>query len=398
MSEPFLSCNGLGCSPARMIFSLRNSRPTWPQGFQPGNGSVIFTHQGRYAISVMCRLLGIGPGDEVLVPSYNCGAEIDPYVSLGATAVFYRVDNRANLDEEDVMRRVTPATRLIHVTHFFGWPQRMMNVADWCKKKGLYLLEDCALALFSKGSRDVIGKYGDAAMYSFVKSLAAPDGGALVINNKDLLQNRIRLDVPPRRRDMFIRSLPLLKKWLMHENRLWQRYEFTRRLLTRSWLKKAGDQDYAVEREMPESNYFDREKIDWTISQLSRELVCSADPGRIAETRRRNYLHLHDTLRNVTSVQFLFDDLPAGVCPLSFPVFVTDRSRWCRALEDRGILVGGWPSYHRDFDWKEFPEARHLKNNLLTLPVHQDLDEEHMEHITRCVKSIAADHGNHHSR
>ena len=271
MSEPFLSCNGPGCSPARMIFALRNSRPTWPHGYQPGNESVIFTHQGRYAISLMCRLLGIGLGDEVLVPSYNCGAEIDPYISLGARAVFYRVDNRAIMDVEDVMRRVTPSTRLIHVTHFFGWPQRITDLADWCKRKGLYLLEDCALALFSKGSGDAIGKSGDAAMYSFVKSLAAPDGGALVINNKDLLQNGSGPGVSPRRRDIFIKSLPLLKKWLMHKNRLWQRYEFTRHVLTRSWLKKAADQDCAIEREMPESNYFDRGKNDWNIYSRQAE-------------------------------------------------------------------------------------------------------------------------------
>jgi dTDP-4-amino-4,6-dideoxygalactose transaminase len=65
-------------------------------------------------------------------------------------------------------------------------------------------------------------------------------------------------------------------------------------------------------------------------------------------------------------------------------------------MEERGILVGGWPSYHRGFDWKAFPEVRHLKNDLLTLPVHQGLGSDHMTYIAQCVKLIGRGYGNYH--
>ena len=184
----------------------------------------------------------------------------------------------------------------------------------------------------------------------------------------------------------------------MHENKAWQRHEFTRRLLTRSWLKKNDEQGCDVEREMPESNYFDGEKIDWTMSKLTGGILSQMNPGRIVETRRRNYRHLQSALEGIPSLQRLYDDLPDDVCPLSFPLFVNARERWCKALEEKGILVGGWPSYHRGFDWEEFPEARHLKNNLLTLPVHQDLEVDHMEYIAECVKTVAGEHGNYNGR
>jgi dTDP-4-amino-4,6-dideoxygalactose transaminase len=93
----------------------------------------------------------------------------------------------------------------------------------------------------------------------------------------------------------------------------------------------------------------------------------------------------------------LFDDLPDNVCPLSLPIYVNDRNLWADALENLGVLVGGWPSYHRGFDWKDFPEARHLKNDLITLPVHQDLELYHMEYIAECVQSIAEGHGHYYS-
>jgi len=379
-----------------MISGWMHSYSKLPDWFQFTDRDITFTHQGRYAISLVCQLLHIGSGDEVIVPAYNCGAEVDPYVWAGAKVVFYRVDNRGIIDPEDIIRRVTPSTRMIHVTHFFGWPQEIRELTKWCKKRELYLLEDCALSLFSRGPRNTIGRVGDAAIYSFVKSLPVPDGGALVLSKDIWNENKIfRL---PRHRNVLLNSLPLLKKWFMHKNKFWQRYVFTRKLLNRSWLKGPTDHDCQVEREMPQSNYFDPQKIDWSISRLSKGILCQTDPDKIVETRRRNYRHLHKALQGIPSIQLLFDNLPDEVCPQSFPLFVKDRNYWVNALESNGIGVGGWPSYHRGFGWKEFPEARHLKNDLLTLPVHQSLDLHHMDYIANCVKSIAGGNDHYNSR
>ncbi len=81
--------------------------------------------------------------------------------------------------------------------------------------------------------------------------------------------------------------------------------------------------------------------------------------------------------------------LPDEVCPLSFPALVKDRQRWDEALGMKGILVTGWPSYHHEFAWEEFPETCNLKNSLVALPVHQSLEIYHMEYIAGCVKAIA---------
>lgn len=395
MTVNFLSCSGFGCSPVRMISGLLHASKS-PNWFQFGGSDVIFTYQGRYAIALLCELLRIGPGDEVIMPAYNCGAEVDPFVWAGAKVVLYRVDNKGIIDIEDIMQRVTSSTRVIYITHFFGWPQDIGALAAWCKNKGLYLIEDCALSLFSKGPSNAIGQIGDAAIYSFVKSLPVPDGGALVLNRTRWNENK-RFKTPLYS-NTFRNCLPLLKKWFMHTNKLWAHYEFTRNILAKSWLKQPIDQKCEMYPEMPLSNYFDHKKKDWSISRLSKGILHMANPVKLVEIRRRNYQYLHNALCNIPSIQLLFDDLPDDVCPLSFPFFVNDRNRCCNALEDKGILVGGWPSYHRGFDWKEFPEARHLKNDLLTLPVHQSLDVQHMEYIAECVKSIAEKNDNYHSR
>jgi len=397
VSIKYLSCNGLGLSPVKVLSGLLQPSSQLPEGFGFAEQDAIFTYQGRYAVHLICQLLQIGAGDEVIVPAYNCGAEIDPFVWAGAKVTFYRIDERAAIDIDDVKRRVTPATKIIYVSHFFGWPQEMEVLVKLCKEKGLFLVEDCALCLFSKGPDNTIGRTGDAAIYSFVKSLPLPDGGALVLRNKKLLRERISFR-QPRFCNVLLNSLPLLKKGFMNSNKLWQRHEFTRHLLNKSWLKESTAQDHEIEREMPKGNYFDSQKIGWSISKVSKGIISTTNPHKIFEQRRSNYQYLHNALQKLSSISFLFEFLPDNVCPLAFPIYVHDRNQWADELEARGILVGGWPSYHRGFNWGDFPEARHLKNDLLTLPVHQELEIRHMEYIAECVYSIAESHGHHHSR
>ncbi len=387
MSIRFQSCNGLGCSPVQMISGLLCSYSKSRDWFQFGDRDIIFTYQGRFAINLICKLLNIGSGDEVIVPAYNCGAEIDPFIRAGATAVFYKIDNNAMIDVDDIIHCVTPLTRIIYVSHFFGWPQEISELAKLCKKKGIFLVEDCAQALFSKGPNNTIGLIGDAAIYSFAKSLPVPDGGALVLKKNIWNEGmEFRLQRP---RHVFRNSLPLLKKWFMQNNKLWQRYEFTRKILTKSWLQNPKGQNREVRPQMLNSNYFDGQKSNWSISKVSKRVISTADPNVIIESRRCNYQYLYCSLLNTPKVRPLFDNLPDHVCPLSFPLFVKDRNLWCETLSDKGILVQGWPGYYPGVDWERFPEACDLKDNLLTLPVHQNLDVHQMEYIVSCVKSLA---------
>ena len=372
-----------------MISGVLHSNSISPDWFQFRDRDVIFTHQGRSAIALFCQLLHIGPGDEVIVPAYNCGTEIDPFIWAGAKVVFYRVDSKAIIDMEDAIRRVTPSTRVIYVTHYFGWPQEISELAEWCKKRGLYLLEDCALSLFSKGPNNSIGRIGDAAIYSFPKSLPVPDGGALLLIKK--IWEEAKNLRPSRRPDIFLKALPLLKKWFMHKSKSWQHFKYTRELLIKSRLAKPIVHDREI-RPIAPDYYFDVQKIDWSISRLSMGILNTSNSYKIIDKRRRNYQYLHNSLVDTPNLQPLFDDLPNNICPLWFPALVKDRSRWCKALDAHGILVPEWwAGYHRGFDWEEFPEARMLKNNLLTLPIHQDLDIYHMEYIAEYVRLIGRD-------
>jgi len=384
----FVSCNGFGCSPVQIVLALFRLQSKLHEWFESTDREVVFTYQARYALGLICRLLPIGPGDEVLVPAYNCGAEIDPYVKAGAKIVLYRVDSALKLDLEDVMHRTTRSTRIVHVTHYFGWPQEIKALAEWCRKKEIFLVEDCAQALFSQGPGNSIGQTGDAAVYSFVKSLPVPDGAALLIR-KGLYPKTGKLLKSPNPSKVFRNCLPLIKKWFMGRNLTWQRYNFTRRLLTKSWLGQDTAHGTQDRPKMLKSNYFDISKADWSISRLSKGFLSKVDRRKVVQKRSANYEFLYKSLRNIQGVEMVPGQLFKNVSPLSFPFLVEDRDTWYKALSDKGILVLGWPGYYPGLNWEEFPEACRLKDNLITLPVHQELDAYHMDYIAECVRSVS---------
>jgi perosamine synthetase len=387
LSEKFTSCSGLGIDPARLAMSYVSSLVGKSRLCDFEDRRILFTYQARNALALLCRALRIGPGDEVLVPAYNCGAEIDPYIKNGAKVVMYRIDKELKIDVDDVKRRVTASTRIVHVTHFFGWPQEIDSLARWCREKRILLVEDCAQALFSRGPADTIGKTGDAAVYSFAKSLPVPDGGALVVNSAPM-ELGIRLGAPAFKVTLR-NSIPLVKKWFMNSFVFWQEHAATRRLFVRSWKGNPDRRRDEFRPAMLESNYFVERHMDWAISRVTKGFLRSASRHTVVQKRRKNFQYLLDALRDVPGTTPVFTSLTDGVCPMFFPFIVEDRHVWYAGLDSMGVLVHGWPGYYPGLNWDEYPEACELKDNLLGLPVHQYLGLRHMRHMQMCMKEIA---------
>ena len=382
-----VSCDGLGAHPLQLLRAQLRSFRRPPEWGHAGGKDVIYTYQGRNAIALLCRFVGLRPGDEVLAPAYNCGAEIDPFIKAGARVVLYDVGRDLSIDIDGIARSITPSTRVVHVTHFFGVARCIDPLAAVCKRRGVLLVEDCAQALFSGGPGGRIGRTGDAAIYSFVKTLPAPDGGALVVD-RALSKGGDRLVSPPLRAT-FRGCLPLVKKWLVNSTRLSPAVRGSRAAFRKNSRRvAAGDADWPHP-PMLASNCFVEKQAHWTMSQVSRGILQSASVANIVETRRQNFNYLLHAVSGIPGVSPVIAALPEGACPMAFPFIVEDRSHWCSQLETRGILVQGWPGYYPGFDWDAYPQACYLKDRLLTLPVHQGLNLAHMEYIAECVREVA---------
>jgi dTDP-4-amino-4,6-dideoxygalactose transaminase len=155
-----------------------------------GVRDVVAVNSGTDALVLALRAAGIGPGDEVVVPSYTFIATASAVSLTGAVPVF--ADSLAggfNADPAAVAAAVTPRTAAVIAVHLFGEPAELDALASVCERHGLLLLEDVAQAFGARYRGVAAGAKGTLAAFSFypTKNLAcAGDGGAVATNDAEL--------------------------------------------------------------------------------------------------------------------------------------------------------------------------------------------------------------------
>ena len=136
----------------------------------------------------------------------------------------------------------------------------------------------------------------------------------------------------------------------------------------------------------------DRERrIRWELlglgaSPLVERIARAHVLARVVERRRRNFFHLLGALRGVAPP--LVSELPSGVCPLFYPLWVPDRDEALARLRAENVEANeGWRSFHPRCDGNEFPDAARLRDHLVELPCHQDLGPAHVAHVARAASA-----------
>ena len=145
---------------------------------------------GSAALWISMLALGIGPGDEVIVPGFTYVASISSIVYTGATPVLAEVDDSFDLDPADVEAKITPDTKAILVVHMLGGVARLDELKAIADRHGIALIEDCAQAFGATYQGQGVGGIGTIGTYSFneYKTITCGDGGALVTNDQTLYE------------------------------------------------------------------------------------------------------------------------------------------------------------------------------------------------------------------
>ncbi|MBR4579798.1 MAG: DegT/DnrJ/EryC1/StrS family aminotransferase, partial [Lachnospiraceae bacterium] len=144
---------------------------------------------GLDALILAFRLLGIGEGDEVIVPANTYIASVMGVTINGATPVFVEPDEFYNIDASKIEEAVTEKTKAVLVVHLYGQACEMDRITEICKKHNLRLVEDCAQSHGAKFGGKMTGTFGDIGCFSFYpsKNLGAfGDGGAIVTNDEKI--------------------------------------------------------------------------------------------------------------------------------------------------------------------------------------------------------------------
>ncbi|MBI4978625.1 MAG: DegT/DnrJ/EryC1/StrS family aminotransferase [Spirochaetes bacterium] len=145
--------------------------------------------------SLICALaaLGIGPGDEVIVPGYTFIATAAAVLAVGAIPILADVDETLTLDAADVERKISPFTKAVIPVHMQGFPCNMDAIIAVAKKHSLSVVEDACQADGGSYKGKRLGSIGDAGAnsFNFFKIIGAGEGGALVTNNKAVYERAV---------------------------------------------------------------------------------------------------------------------------------------------------------------------------------------------------------------
>lgn len=367
--------------------------------FPLGSKNSYLFYGARYAIWAGLKVLGITPGHNILIPSYNCGTEIDPVLDQNVQAKYYRINRNMTIDLEDLIKRIDKYTSAILIIHYMGFPQPIEEIKNICKTRDIFLIEDCAHAFLSTYKSKPLGAFGDISVFSIRKTIPIPNGGALAINNAkfkyedkkvngsflsplfvsvELLKNKTQTttsDSVLRLSSIFIFIISLMS--------------YSIQLFLRVLRKISLYKGFALIHINYYCRDFSRELVRWKISNLSMKIMSHMNPEKIKERRRNNYEYLLTNLRNFKNIDIVFNSLPEGVCPLFFPIIVKDRQNYYQKFKEKGItLFQYWRHMHHDVPWDKFPEAVFLKNHILGLPVHQDISFNHLDRIIEVFKDI----------
>jgi perosamine synthetase len=360
-----------------------------PQGGLPAlftDRRVAYSFNTRVAIRKACDLLGLRPGDEILAPAYNCGSELDPLRHAGLVVTLYRVNAQAQIDLASIAALITPKTKAIYLTHYFGFLQpQTAELRALCSAHGLFLIEDCALSLLS-GRSPADGRAGDISVFCFYKFFPTLAGGTLVLNND-------QIEVAAQ----FEKALPLksVGKDLLRagiDMSLGAKY----RIALMRWLKSRRRSESAFTAEhisghpdMPPDYYFDPMLRDARVNALTAYQIRSFDVAAAIAARRENYQTYLAALADTPEVHPLFPKLTDEACPLSMPVLVENRDALAAALTAHGIAATPWwAGYSRHLDFSAHPDACYLKDYVLSLPLHQFMDAQDVGHVVAELRAL----------
>jgi len=146
----------------------------------------VAVSSGTTALHLLVRTLGIGPGDEVLVPSFTFVSSVNVILYEGATPVFVDIEpDTYNLDPEDLERKITPRSKAIMVVDVFGHPAEWDEISRIAEKYGLKVIDDSCEALGAEYKGKKLGQFGDAAAFAFYpnKQMTTGEGGMIVTND-----------------------------------------------------------------------------------------------------------------------------------------------------------------------------------------------------------------------
>jgi UDP-N-acetyl-3-dehydro-alpha-D-glucosamine 3-aminotranferase len=308
----------------------------------------VACNSGTDALHFALRAAGVGPGDEVVTPTFTFIATAEAIAYVGATPVFADVDPASfNLTAETLERVLTPGTRAVIVVHLFGQCAEMPAIAALCRRRGLILVEDCAQAIAADWGGTQAGAWGDFGCFSFypTKNLGAYGDAGLVTTREARHDTRLRM----------LRHHGSRQTYLHEEIGYNSRLDELQAAVLRAKLPHLAR--FTAARQKHAARY--------------RELLAGAKLQLpVAHGRGAHVYH-------------------------QFTVRLANRDAARKALAEAGVASGVYypiplhrqPVFEKEFGGLALPAAEAAAHEVLSLPIYPQLTDEQIRHVCGALRA-----------
>ena len=334
--------------------------------FMSGKKCAYFS-LARFALRSLVKALNIRQGDNILIPAYICDVAITPFESQGVEVRYFDIMSDFTPDFEMAESQADSKTKAMLVVHYFGFPQPLQRIKNFCQKHNLILIEDCAHTIFGKYQGQYLGTIGEAAVFSPRKFLPVTDGGILCVDPKYSLPTATY-------------TSPILHpKQAVHLLLKQVSIQLGNNILSVAIRRrKAGNERIGGVDAWQEAS---------GMSLLSKWILHRSPYNAIIETRRENYVYIRRLLERAPYVKLVFKELPEGVVPMAFPVLLEPY------LVEKLLPYAGkygfylWPRLP-DFRSSKYKHALYFSKRLVLLPIHQDIKSKHLEALVALLNNV----------
>jgi dTDP-4-amino-4,6-dideoxygalactose transaminase len=355
--------------------------------------------KGRVALYAMLRALGIGKGDEVILPGYTCVMDVNPIMYVGATPVYVDVDPITyNMAPHLLEAAVTDRTKLILAQHTYGYPVEMDEVLAIAKGRSIPVVEDCCLALGSRYRGRLLGTMGLAAYFSFQWNKPYTSGlGGMAVTSDDALAADIRglcesqLIRPGFKEVSMLRAQLAVYRTFIYPRTTAMAQNLFRRL-TRMGLVVGSS---GAREDVPEmaADFFKGMSPVQCRAGLSR--IAALDRG-IAH--RKRLAGLYD--QQLDDIGWPRPAIPDHHDPVlvRYPVRVANKERALAEAARHYVELGSWfecPLHPKETPMEEYgyrtgmcPVAERASAEVVNLPVHPRANERTVERTVKFIRSI----------
>lgn len=319
------------------------------------------------ALHMSYMAIKLGKGDEIIVPNQTHVSTVHAAEILGAKPIFVDCElSTGNINLKEIKKKITKKTKAITVVHYLGKPVNIEQIANFCKKNKIYLIEDCALSLGAKFKDGFVGSFGDFACFSFypAKHITTADGGMLVC-----------------KKEKDFKKVKLLKGFGVDKN-------FNERKIPGNYDVKSLGLNYRL----------DEIRCALGISQLKKL-------DNFIKLRKQNYSFLKKMLSDVENISIL--DLESRVNFKSsyycFSIILNNkikkhRFKIIKEIKSKGIgtsihyprPVSDYTYYKNKYGLKSkmFPNASIMSYRSINLPVGPHLKKKDLYYIVKTIKKI----------